>query len=285
MSCGLSQTGLYDINANEVTAENISVISDLNVSGLSTFNELVIIDNTTLLSSLNVEGFTTLKNNTTLLSSLTVDGFTTLNNTTTILSSLNVSGLTTLGNETNVNAVLYVSGINVFETLNAFDTVLSTLNVFRSDNEDAIVTYNVDTSSTEVHSYGGEIIFDTTQSMCKTKIDLDGNLNVYHMYDALLPLHLERYWIVHDEIASILQNDIISTANSLIQQVEITKVAAATASTAALVATLILVLGVGSIISTILGGGGGGDAPPSVDIVGINIMINENKNNINSLIN
>ena len=77
MSCGLSQTGLYDINANEVTAENISVISDLNVSGLSTFNELVIIDNTTLLSSLNVEGFTTLKNNTTLLSSLNVDGFTT----------------------------------------------------------------------------------------------------------------------------------------------------------------------------------------------------------------
>ncbi len=49
-------------------------------------------NNTSLLSSLNVSGFTRLNNNTTILSSLNVFGFTTLNNNTTILSSLNISG-------------------------------------------------------------------------------------------------------------------------------------------------------------------------------------------------
>ena len=67
-SCGLSSTGLHDINANEITADNIYILSDLNVSGRSTFNELIVHDNITLLSSLNVEGVTTLNNDTILLS-------------------------------------------------------------------------------------------------------------------------------------------------------------------------------------------------------------------------
>ena len=246
MSCNLSSTGLIDINANEVYTDNINVSSKLNVIGPANINDLVVNNNTTLLSSLNVSGFTS------------------LNNTTTLLSSLNVSGITNLDNETNVNAMLYVSGVNVLVTLNAFDTVLSTLNLFRSDNEDALVNYNIDTGSTEIHSYGSEIIFDTTQLMCRTKIDSDGNLNVYHEYDELLPVHIAGYWIVHDEIAYMLKQDILNTVNSLIQQAEITKVAGVAAGTASLLATLILVLGVGSIISALLGGGSGGDDPPLV---------------------
>ena len=44
---------------------------------------------------MNVSGFTTL-NNTTLVSSLNVSGFTTLNNNVSLLSSLNVSGNSTI---------------------------------------------------------------------------------------------------------------------------------------------------------------------------------------------
>jgi hypothetical protein len=89
--CGLSSTGLNHIDANELTLDNITVFPNLNVSGYSFLNNVLINNNTTLLSSLNVSGFTTLNNKTSLLSSLNVSGFTTLNNNTTLLSSLNVS--------------------------------------------------------------------------------------------------------------------------------------------------------------------------------------------------
>ena len=87
--------------------------------------------------------------------------------------------------------------------------------------------------------------------MSLTKIDSDGKLNVYHHYDVLLPVHIERYWVVHDEISSILQKDILNTANSLFQQAEIAKVAGAAASTAAMVGALILILGVVSILTAL----------------------------------
>jgi hypothetical protein len=35
--CGLSSTGLKNIDANEITSGNISIFSKLNVSGLSNF--------------------------------------------------------------------------------------------------------------------------------------------------------------------------------------------------------------------------------------------------------
>jgi hypothetical protein len=60
------------------------------VSGLSYLNGIKVNDITSLLSSLNVSGFTILNNKTSLLSSLNVSGFTTLNNTASLLSSLNV---------------------------------------------------------------------------------------------------------------------------------------------------------------------------------------------------
>ena len=46
--CGLSSTGLNNIDANELTADNITVFSNLNVSGYSFLNNLnVLINNNT----------------------------------------------------------------------------------------------------------------------------------------------------------------------------------------------------------------------------------------------
>ena len=106
--CGLSSTGLQNIDANELTADNATIFSNLNISGYSFLNNVLIKNNTTLLSSLNVSGFTMLNNNTTLLSSLNDSGFTTLN-------------------ATNINGQLNVSGLNVLQTLNNFNTNLTTL--------------------------------------------------------------------------------------------------------------------------------------------------------------
>jgi hypothetical protein len=79
---------------------------------------------------------------------------------------------------------------------------------------------------------GGEIIFDTLTSIsnvligvenntCLTKIDTMGKLNVYHSYDVLLPLKLEGYWTVHDEISGLLKQGQINLAKFDIHDAEI----------------------------------------------------------------
>ena len=40
--CGLSSTDLNDINANNITSDNITILSNLNVSGFSNLNELLV---------------------------------------------------------------------------------------------------------------------------------------------------------------------------------------------------------------------------------------------------
>ena len=50
MSCNLSSNGLTDIEANEILADNINIYSNLNVSELSTFN------NVSISSTLTVNG-------------------------------------------------------------------------------------------------------------------------------------------------------------------------------------------------------------------------------------
>ncbi len=67
--CGLSSTGLQNIDANKLTSDNATIYSSLNVSGYSFFNNVLASNNSTLLSSLNVSGFTTLNNKTTVISS------------------------------------------------------------------------------------------------------------------------------------------------------------------------------------------------------------------------
>ena len=59
--CGLSSTGLNNIDANEITSDNITIYSNLNVSGYSFFNDILVENDSTFLSSLNVSGFTSLK--------------------------------------------------------------------------------------------------------------------------------------------------------------------------------------------------------------------------------
>ncbi len=54
--CGLSSTGLKNVDANDITSDNITIFSYLNVSGVSNFNEAIIYNNTTLFSSLNISG-------------------------------------------------------------------------------------------------------------------------------------------------------------------------------------------------------------------------------------
>jgi hypothetical protein len=194
--CGLSSTGLENIDANEFTSDNTTIYSNLNVSGNTNLNNVIVYGSSEFISSLNVSGFATLSNN------------------TTINGTLNVSGFTILSNNTTINGSLYLSGLNVLETLNIHGTGLSTLYNFRSDNQDALVTKDSSDFSTLIHGVypGAEIKFDTVLSNSQsgtegniylTKIDTNGKLNVYHKYNALIPLKLQEYWVVHDELEKI----------------------------------------------------------------------------------
>ena len=120
--CGLSSTGLQNIDANQITSDNSTIFTNLNVSGNTNLNDVHIYGSTSLLSSLNISGFTNLSNN------------------TTICGTLNVSNFTILSNNTTINGSLYISGVNVLETLNIHGTGLSTLYNFRSDNPSALIT-------------------------------------------------------------------------------------------------------------------------------------------------
>ncbi len=41
--CGLSSTGLNDIDTNNITSDNITIFSNLNVGGFSNLNALLVI--------------------------------------------------------------------------------------------------------------------------------------------------------------------------------------------------------------------------------------------------
>ncbi len=209
--CGLSSTGLNDINANNITSDNITIYSNLNVSGFSNLNELLVDNNVSFISSLNVSDFTTL-------------------NKTTILSSLNVSGFTNLNNTTNINGSLYISGLNVLSTLNSFGTNLSTLNTTISDVENTLVTHGTSLSNlnalitlendiTKIHGLTpqSEIQFNIEGTIidCLSKVDSNGKLCVYHPYNVLLPQKLDGYWIIHDEIEGLEKQAIIDAAKFL----------------------------------------------------------------------
>jgi hypothetical protein len=53
-----------------------------------------------------------------------------VNNNSTLLSSLNVSRYTTLNNTTNLNGLLYVSGTNILQTVNNSTMNLNDINNF-----------------------------------------------------------------------------------------------------------------------------------------------------------
>ena len=261
--CGLSSTGLQNIDANEITS-----------------------DNTTIFSNLNVSGLTTLSNNTNIYGTLNVSGLTRLANNTSIYGSLNVSGLTVLSNDTNItNGSLYISGVNVLQTLNIHGTGLSTLYNFRSDNPDALITQQASTFSTLIHGVypESEIKFETLLSKsnyeiegnkCLTKIDTSGKLNVYHKYDELLQSKEEGYLVVHDELVDIFKQAQLNVLKFIAHDVEIDRIGLIASGAAAGVAAIILALGISSIVEGIVN---------HVDVVDMNNKINENTINLNSL--
>jgi hypothetical protein len=91
--CGLSSTGLNDIEANNITSDNITIYSNLNVSGI-----------TNLYNSLNVSGITNLYN------------------------SLNVQGVNILNSINNLNSIINndSSNININASNNIFFNVNNT---------------------------------------------------------------------------------------------------------------------------------------------------------------
>ena len=169
------QTNILNVSGFTTLNNNATLLSSLNVSGFTTLN-----NNTSIFGTLNVSGFTRLNNTTTLLSSLNVSGLTTLNNNTTLLSSLNVSGFTTL-NATNINGQLNVSGLNVLQTLNNFNTNLTTLfddtintlqivNNHTTDLSRVNSLINIVDSSTAIHG-GLDIIFDRLAGSRRWKLN------------------------------------------------------------------------------------------------------------------
>ena len=300
--CGLSSTGLQNIDANELTTDNVTIYSSLNVSGYSFFNNVLVNNNSTLLSSLNVSGFTTLNNRTTVISSLNVSGFTTLNNDTNVNAPLYVSGiniLQTLNNQSTNLSVLSDSNTNIFQTLNNYSTDLTTL--FNNDlNTTQIINnhttdlslfnslINIVDNSTAIHGVE-DIIFVTplsnsnaasgaSQSACLTKIDPLGKLNVFHPFNMLLPTKLQGNWIVHDEIEGFHQQAIINAGEFLLHDGEIDAVSIVATGAANGVASIVAFLGFTSI-NDFLTGGDNGSPPEPVDVSGINLRITNNENN------
>ena len=116
--CGLSSTGLQDIEANNITSVNITIYSNLNVSGI-----------TNLYNSLNVSGITNLYN------SLNVQGVNILNSINNLNSIIN-NDLSTI----NINASNKIN----FNVNNVQFTKIDTsgLSVFHAARETIFPYYN-----------------------------------------------------------------------------------------------------------------------------------------------
>ncbi len=91
-SINSTTTAILSNNLNNLSTSSILSISNLNFTSTSLLNKtnftnLLISGESTLLSALNISGFTTLNNRATIVSTLDVSGFTILNNNTTTSSS------------------------------------------------------------------------------------------------------------------------------------------------------------------------------------------------------
>jgi hypothetical protein len=108
---------------------NTSIISSLNVSGLTILNNnttifgVLNVSNTSYLKDVNIRGNLNIDGTTTIIdtvysitsvNSLNVSGPSLFYSNDTLCSALNVSGLTTLSNNTTINGVLNVSSNSVF---------------------------------------------------------------------------------------------------------------------------------------------------------------------------
>ena len=118
--CGLSSTGLQNIDANELTSDNSTVFSNLNVSGFTTLS-----NDTSIFGTLNVNNFTILANNTTINGALYLSGVNVLSSIDNINkcigpsnSALNITGTTNITFNAGGLASSYIdsSGLNLYHT-------------------------------------------------------------------------------------------------------------------------------------------------------------------------
>ena len=127
----------------------------------------------TLLSSLNVSGYTSLNNDTTLLSSLYVSGKTILNNGVTLLSSLNVSGNTNINNNLVINSTTSYAYLGVGSNYNSsFISMVENKDMY-------ISTPDISTSQSKMYVKSNKAInlntgvFDWNNMTSSTSIKID----------------------------------------------------------------------------------------------------------------
>ena len=185
--CGLSSTGLQNIDANELTADNATIFSNLSISGYSFLNNVLI------------------KNNSTLLSSLNVDGITTLNNTT------------------NINGLLYVSGTNILQTINNNSTNLNNINVFINDSSSGLnitgatnINFNVGTQLTTINLSGLSVFHNALETFPYNYAGVynvgDRFNNLYHVM-ADSPDNIINFDATHNTVIRIREQDIVNQIN------------------------------------------------------------------------
>ena len=112
MNYNVNSSGIYDVNAFNLTSKNVTIISSLNISGNAILNNFT-------------------SNNVTVLSSLNISGFTFLNNSTTINSPLYISTTqnTLSPNALNVNASTLGPMVNLIQNTPYLNNLNPALNV------------------------------------------------------------------------------------------------------------------------------------------------------------
>ena len=112
MNYNVNSSGIYDVNAYNLTSNNATIITSLNISGFTTLNNFT-------------------SNNVTVLSSLNVSGNTILNNSTTINSPLYISTTqnTLSPNALNVNASTLGPMVNLIQNTPFINDLNPALNV------------------------------------------------------------------------------------------------------------------------------------------------------------
>ena len=139
--CGLSSTGLNDIDANNITSDNISVLTSLTVSGTNIFTSLNTIN--TNLSTVNTNLSTINTNLSTInsfinssTSGLNITGTTNINfNVGTQLTTINLTGLSVFHTAKETFPYTYAGWYNVADRL-------SSLSQCMNDSVEAIINFD-----------------------------------------------------------------------------------------------------------------------------------------------
>ncbi len=103
-----------------------------------------------------------------------------------------------------------------------------------------------------------------------TKVDPVGKLNVFHKYNILLPLRMEGYWDVHNELERIQKQGETNIGKFLLHDQELIRIGGIATGAAAGVGAIAEYLGLGALVN-ILSGGGTPAAPIGVNAIHMNL--------------